>query len=314
MKTLIKEREGKLYAREVFTESDPARLKAILDPIRWQILKSLAEKPKYPAQIAKELRIHEQKIYYHMKQLVSSGIVKVEGKEERGGALAKYFSLTGHAFVLELPGGEEVLTDVPMKIGNRKLKKFLYPIVNNGKLDASVVVGSPDPHGPHQVRARDNHYAVELALFMGQFASLPDKLSVKLDVDVNIEKRHDENLVVIGGILTNMMTFQINPYLPARFEGEHFPFRQIQSSRTGKTYKDDECGIIAKIVNPFDREKSIIFLAGTRYSGTQAAIIGLTRQTEKVLAKYDGEDNWACVVKGLDLDGDGKIDSVEVLE
>ncbi len=314
MKMVIKERDGKLYAREVFIENDPSRLKAILDPTRWKILKSLAERPKYPAQIAKELRLHEQKIYYHMKQLLSSGLVKVEGKEEKGGALAKYFSLTGNAFVLELPGGEEVLTDLPMKKEDKRLKKFLYPIVNNGKLEASIVVGSPDPHGPHQVRSRDSHYATELALFLGQYASLPESLVVKLDVDVNVEKRFNENMVIVGGILTNMMTHRINQSLPARFEGEHFPFRQIMSSKTGKVYKDDECGIIAKIVSPFDSEKSILFLAGTRFSGTQAAIVGLTRKTDKVLKNYDNEDNWACVVRGLDLDGDGKIDDVEVLE
>lgn len=314
MKAIIKEREGKFYVKEAFEESDPSRLKAILDPIRWQILKSLSERPKYPAQIAKELKMHEQKVYYHMKQLLSAGLVRIEGKEERGGALAKYFSPTGNAFVLELPGGEEVLTDFPLKKEDRRLKRFLYPIVNNGKLDASIVVGSPDPHGPYQVRARDNHYAIELALFLGQHASLPDKLAIKLDVDVNAQKKYSESMIVIGGILTNMVTSQINPYLPARFEGEHFPFRQIISSTTGNVYKDEECGIIAKIVNPFDTEKSIVVVAGARFAGTQAAIVGLTRQAKKVLANYGGEDNWARVVRGLDLDGDGKIDDVEVLE
>ena len=57
-----------------------------------------------------------------------------------------------------------------------------------------------------------------------------------------------------------------------------------------------------------------MILAGIRFNGTKSAVLALTRFPDKILEKYSGEENWSCVVKGIDFDGDGKIDSVEVLE
>ena len=34
-----------------------------------KIVKLLVKKPMYPIEIAKELKVHEQKIYYHIKNL-----------------------------------------------------------------------------------------------------------------------------------------------------------------------------------------------------------------------------------------------------
>lgn len=238
----------------------------------------------------------------------------MQNKVERGGALAKYYFPRESAFALELPFGEEALAELPFRKEPEKLKKFLYPFASGGKFSASIVVGSPDPHGTHQVRARDSHYGVDLALFFGQFAEMPEEFSTRLDIDIKAENRYRQNLILIGGVLTNVITSEINGYLPAKFDMETFPFRKIVSESTGKSYTEDNCGIIAKIVNPHDREKSILVFAGIRAGGTKAAVLGLTRHYEAILKKYSDEDNWACVVQGLDMDGDGKIDSVKVLE
>ena len=77
------------------------------------------------------------------------------------------------------------------------LKDFLYPFVFAGKINCKIVVGSPDPHGPYQVRGRDGHYGIDLALFLGQYGSIPDKFSTKLDVDVKAEKADKDNLILI---------------------------------------------------------------------------------------------------------------------
>jgi len=311
---LVSEKNDKYYIKSVKMISGAAGIKSLASATGRKILFALAEKPSYPAELAKKLKIHEQLIYYHIHKMEREKIVEVRSKSERGGALAKYYSPTESAFAIELPFGEESLAEIPFRKENPKLKQFLFPFINAGAFNATIVVGAPDPHGLHQVRARDGHYGVDLALLFGQYSSLPSEFVTKLDVDVRAENKYNQNLILVGGILTNVITAEVNKYLPVRFDTENFPFRKIISEKTGKSYIEDTCGIIAKITSPFDKEKSIIVIAGIRFAGTKAAVLGLTRHYETILEKYSGEDNWGCVVQGLDIDGDGKIDSVRVLE
>jgi hypothetical protein len=39
----------------------------------------------------------------------------------------------------------------------------------------------------------------------------------------------------------------------------------------------------------------------------------LTNYSEQVLKRYNGEDEWAMVVQGFDMNSDGKIDHVDVV-
>jgi len=73
-------------------------------------------------------------------------------------------------------------------------------------------------------------------------------------------------------------------------------------------------GLVAKIVNPWDNSKRIIVLAGNKAVGTKACVIALTNFWKKTLQKYKDEDTFAVVITGFDLDGDGKVDSIEVRE
>jgi len=314
MAQLIKRRANKLFVKEVELETNPKKLKGLLNPISWEILKLLAEKPSYPFKLAKDLKINEQIIYYHINKLEKNKLIKIIKRQPLGGSVAKYYSPISRVFALELPGGEEKLANFPIKKQNSKLKDFLIPFIQSGKFNAKIVIGSPNPHGKYQVRARDSHYAIDLALFLGQFVEFPKKFSTKLDIDVKAENYYSDNLILVGGILTNTLTEEINNYLPVKFQTEKFPFRGIISKKTGNKYTEDSQGIIAKIPNPKDNDKSIIVLAGNRFNGTKAAIIALTRFYEKVFADYENEDTWVRVIEGLDLDGDGKIDSIDILE
>ncbi len=311
---LVSEKNDKYFIKGVKMVSGAEGIKSLASVTGRKILFALAEKPSYPAELAKKLKIHEQLVYYHIRRMEREKIVEVKSKSERGGALAKYYSPTESAFAIELPFGEESLAEIPFRKENPKLKQFLFPFVNAGAFNATIVVGAPDPHGLHQVRARDGHYGIDLALLFGQYSSIPSEFVTKLDVDVRAENKYNQNLILVGGVLTNVITAEVNKYLPVRFDTENFPFRKIVSEKTGKSYIEDTCGIIAKITSPFDKEKSIIVIAGIRFAGTKAAVLGLTRHYETILEKYSGEDNWGCVVQGLDIDGDGKIDSIRVLE
>ncbi len=314
MAQIIKEIDGKFFAKDAVLVDKPEKLKGLLNNTRWKILTMIAQKPAYPAEIAKILGLHEQKVYYHIKQLEANKLIEVKTKKEYGGTIAKYYTVTTNAFALELPSGDMKLSDLPMKNEPEKLKSFLFPFISNSRMNAKIVVGSPDPHGPHQVRARDGHYAIDIALFLGQMAGMPKSFTTALDIDIKSENKYNDNLIVVGGPLTNVITSDINNYLPVKFKIDSFPFRGITSQKTGKTYNEDNIGLITKIVNPKDTDKSILLLAGNRFNGSKAAVLALTRFTDLVLENYNGEDNWACVVEGLDIDGDGKVDSIRVLE
>ena len=314
MSQLIKKQGNRYFVKEVEPEVNPRRLKGLLNPIRWKILTNLAEKPSYPSQLAKSLELNEQIVYYHIRELEKNKLIQVRRTQMMGGATAKYYTPTARVFALELPGGEEKLANFPVKKEPTKLKNFLDPFIRSGKFNSKIIVGSPDPHGKYQVRARDAHYSIDLALFLGEFIELPKNFSVKLDVDVKAEKDYNNNLILVGGILTNTITDEVNNYLPVKFQSEKFPFRGIISKKTGNSYMEDSQGIIAKIPNPFATNKHILILAGNRVNGTKAAIIGLTRFYDKILANYENEDTWVCVIDGLDLNGDGKIDSIKILE
>jgi hypothetical protein len=199
-----------------------------------------------------------------------------------------------------------------------RLKNFFNPLIRDCTFDGRIVVGSPDPHGPFKARSRDGHYASYLALRLGRFIDLPEDFVIKLDVDVKAEKEENTNLILVGGPGTNLITHDINEFLPSRFNvvsSEHgFLLGGIVSKKTGNVYIGDAIGLVAKIVNPKNRDKRIIVLAGNRSAGTKACILSLTKFWEETLKNFNDEENFATVIQGFDLDGDGKVDSIEVVE
>jgi len=270
-----------------------------------KIVKCISEEAKYPADIAKELKVHEQKVYYHIRNLEKAGVVKVAKKETKQGAVANYYALTEPAFVVKF---KEL--QATQKISQfRNESTYLEPFVKNGKLDALIVVGSPDPHGPDKARSRDGYYGIDLALFLGTFLNYVPIANVKLDTDVR-ENDLENNLILIGGPITNKTTERFNDKLPIKFENGN-----IKSTITNETYPQDECGIIVKIKNPLNKDKSILAIAGKRFSGTRAAIIAFLKHFKKIIAgNVHNNGIKANVVEGIDLDSDGIVDDVEFRE
>jgi hypothetical protein len=70
---------------------------------------------------------------------------------------------------------------------------------------------------------------------------------------------------------------------------------------------------VEKVRNPWDPAKTCIIAAGLTGAGTKAAIIGVCNFAEALLQKYRGGD-YAALLRGEDRDGDGKVDSVELLK
>jgi len=54
--------------------------------------------------------------------------------------------------------------------------------------------------------------------------------------------------------------------------------------------------------------------SGLHHSGTEAAVLGLTAFSDRTLRDYVPGREFYRIVQGVDRDGDGRMDSVEVLE
>lgn len=291
-----------------------AQLGAVGSPLAWRILQLLAEKPSYPKELGRRLKMHEQKIYYHVRRLEAAGLIKKVREEMRQGAMAKFYAATEPAFAFALKELEPAtkLFSIP-----QNYRDYLEPFIKSGRFDALIVIGNPEPHGPTTARAHDALYAIDLALFFGTFLNYVPASSIKLDTEVK-ESDLKRNLILIGGPGVNSVTAKVNPKLPIRFarvEYKHNYFTRFQSAISGKTYSEENYAIIVKIKNPWDKTKSILVVAGRRYFGTKAAVLAITHYFDKVCAgnSYNPKIQ-ARVVDGIDMDSDGEIDTVEFLE
>ena len=301
---VIDKQKNEIYslpAKEVKAEN----AQSVSSELAQKILGILAKEPMYPIDIAKALKVHEQKIYYHIRNLEKAGIIKIVKKETRQGATANFYALAEPAFVIKFKNFETT-----SKIGQiRNESEFLEPFIKDGQLDSLIIVGSPDPHGPDKARSRDGYYGMDLALFLGTFLNYVPKFNVKLDTEVR-EEDFSNNLVLIGGPVVNKVVEKVNQKLPIRFEEGN-----IKSTISNETYPQDECGIIVKAKSPFSKDKYVLVVAGKRFSGTRAAIIAFLKDFKKITAgNIHNPSIKAKVVEGVDLDSDGIIDDIEFRE
>jgi len=316
-KRLLSGKRRQFMAKDITIFEDPEILRSVLNKLSWKILQLLSEKEMYPMEVARKLNVHEQKVYYHIRKLTKAGVIKVVREEEKKGAVAKYYKASFPAMGVELPFGYQKINRFPVTNIDEKMKQFLSPLIKDGTFDGKIVVGSPDPHGPFKAKARDGHYAAYLTLFLGQLVDLPEDFPIKLDVDVKAEKEESNNLILVGGPGTNLITQEFNEFLPICFNmmpSEHgFLLGGLVSEKTQKVYTADNIGLIARIPNPCNRNKRVIVLAGNKAVGTKACVLALTKFWKKTLKNFSDEQ-FAVVIQGFDLDGDGKVDSIEVLE
>lgn len=311
-KNLVYSLDENTFIKEISILQKPSEIRILSNPIAWKIVNLLAGRPMYPAQIAKELKIYEQSAYYYIRKLLTiRAISQVETSFVRGGT-AKLYKTEFAAFGIEMNWGERKFETVNGKI-NRNVQTFFEDFIDDGLFNGTIVVGAPDPHGPYRSSARDGHYAAQLAFFLGSFCGLPQNFVVKLDVDAKSEKiSRTENIISIGGPGTNIITSEFNRYLSIRFDETNFWSGLIAPH--GRTHTLDNHGLIAKIRNPYSEKVNIVIIAGVRSAGTKSAIIALTNHGNEILKKFNQENNWALVVQGFDMDSDGKIDTIDIVD
>lgn len=286
---------------------NPKLLGILANKTALDLVKELSLKPLCAMDLARRLGLHEQKVYYNLRKLEKSGIIKLLKTEERTGGTAKIFTLAEPVISVKL--AEQTFLTTNAKVSIKHLD-FLKPFIVDGKLNAKIILGSPYPHGKYGATPRDLCYAVDLALYLGSLVS-DFKPGFILDTDVK-EKDLKSNLILVGGPKINMITDRINKQLPIQFKTDH-EF-EIVSSLTNKVYTYDYDSVIIRMKNPFDNEKEIIVLAGKRSAGTQSAVIAFTQHLDEIMKGSDKNKKTARVVTGTDKDSDGIIDSVKFLE
>jgi hypothetical protein len=285
--------------------SSPEVLKVISSPIGWKILNEF-KKPSCPMDIAKKLNLHEQKVYYYVTKLKKEKLIEEVGREQRHGTLAKFYMVTDGAYSLVVNKSQFKRTGV------FKPPYGFEPFVKNGKLNARIVVGSPDPHGPFRARASDSCCAIDFALFLGSLSGNINIPNYKLDVELR-DKDLKGNIISIGGPTVNMITRRLNERLPIYFNMEKDI--HVCSRLSGKVYTEDEIGIITITDNPFDKQGKVLVIAGKRFQGTRAAVLGFISSFEKIMEGNRFDRNVvAKVIRGYDMDSDGVVDRVEILE
>lgn len=293
----------KVYRTHVI---EPRRLNVFNSDLSLKILERLAGKPQCAMDIARGLKQHEQKIYYHLRRMQEVGIVKLDRTEPRIGALAKIYSVASPYLTVKLFEGEHLM-DLKTKV--RELE-FFKSFVSNGKLDATIVVGSPDMHGKYGVQASDGSVAIDLALMLGTFVTSVSP-NYKLDTELR-DKDLKGNLILVGGPKANIMIDKLNKKLPVYFDTDK-EF-DIISTMSKSVYSGEDTGIIVKMKNPYNKEKEILILSGKRFKGTKAAIVALLRRMKNVIEDNKAEGAVARIVRGMDRNADGIIDDVEFLE
>ncbi|MEM1943336.1 MAG: hypothetical protein QXO30_05300 [Candidatus Caldarchaeum sp.] len=295
-------------------ETDVAVIKASVKGLRFTDLvfevAGAFQKPNYPARVAERLGVSKQIVGQYVKRLVELGVLTEAGETDVRGGRARMYQATvsGVSMLFPRPRWRKQSKGDEMP---EKLSSFLEPFLIRRKLNGLVVVGSPHPHGPFRSVATDGHYGFQLGLFLGRYVDNLSGFKVRLDVDVKSEKLYENNLLLLGGPGTNLITAMVNSSLPVGFmEGNYWS--GIVSPR--QTYTSEFVGLVAKSPNPNNPRNTVIVLAGLRASGTKSAVLALTENWSRLLETYHGEQSWAAVVEGFDVDGDGKIDSVEILE
>ena len=309
-KILLDPKSESGLAKRVLVADRPDGFRPASGKLGQRILVLLSSGPKYPAEMARSLGAHHQTVYYHIGRLEKAGLISRVRREHIRGGEANLFTLASDGYAVEFPVKGEPFPTLKSSGRSKALGRFFREFVKDGELDGWVVVGSPIQHGSAGTQARDRHYAVQLGFALGQFVNLPTKFPVKLDVDLRAERLFPSNMIIVGGPRNNVLAEELNPRLPFRFS--QGGWGSIVDNE-GKSFGSELDCIVEKVRNPWDPSKTCVIAAGLTGAGTKAAIIGVCNFAEDLFKGYVGGD-FAALLRGADRDGDGKVDSVDVLK
>ncbi len=310
MARTIEESNGKSVAYDsVFVE--PSKLNVFNSDLSFKVIKEIAKQPVCAMDIARNIRQHEQKIYYHLRKFERAGIIKIVRTEKRHSMTAKMYGLVAPVVAAKLHEDGSVVEEGAYHHIDPNLQKFFAPFIENGMLNAKIIIGDTYSHGEYDSYSPEGAYTFDFAVVFGRMLKKLEYPHYKFDTEVTDEDLH-QNLILFGNPKTNTVINKLNGKLPLYFD----PQKEwgIFSKETKSVYSDPRTGIIIKCSNPFKEGKKILILGGVGRRGTQSAILACTKESDKIIQKL-GKDGDICIVlKGFDANSDKIIDSIKVLE
>ncbi len=268
-----------------------------LDETSRRILSSIVGQGKTISQISRETGLYEQLVNYYLNKKLKNFVLreKVNGKTiyQAFKAYVDVISSEPDFYIKSFSG----------------IEKGIAPFIIDRMLNSIIVVGSPDPHGPFSARSRDSHYVGFLMTTLSKlFDSYKHDNYIRLDTDVISERLFKENLIVLGGPVTNMITYRLNTSMKVRFlQGFNW---DIYSEFSKKRYSEETIGVISLFQNPWAESKKILLFAGKRAIGTKLSIKYFTENIDSL----DFSREFYLIISGIDEDGDGKPDRIVLLE
>jgi len=277
---------------------------AAISEERLRILAVLAKGPGYPSEIARELGMPVQTVYYHIRLLEKAGLLEFSDYAERNGAVAKRYICKSEsiALLINKEGWRRgsIATATPPGI--------LKPFIRDGHFDGMIVVGSPDPHGRYRARASELGM-LEFTMFLGRYSTFELPLYA-LDTQLRAEHRK-MNLILAGGPKVNTAVEEINSVLPVRFNMDN---SEITSTISGKSYNGN-IGIVELVQSPYASSSKMLVISGLNQHGTRAAVIAIVEESALLEpGNLHDPKKMAKVIEGFDEDGDGIVDAVEIKE
>ena len=133
-KLLLQDNGNTQEVKEISMINDSQKLKTVLGSLSWKILTMLSKKEMYPLEIAKQLGMHEQKIYYHIRKLAKAGVITVEREEKKKGATAKYYKTVSPAFGIEFPQGYKPIQNICAVSLDKQTSRLLQRIHQQRRL------------------------------------------------------------------------------------------------------------------------------------------------------------------------------------
>jgi DNA-binding transcriptional ArsR family regulator len=100
------------------------QVKAISNPIRYQMANLLAEQAMTGSQIARALNIPRQRAHNHLKTLQEAGIIKLEEEKINKGMLEKYYRAVAKSILMSSNFGEDIYASESPETKNAQNKHF----------------------------------------------------------------------------------------------------------------------------------------------------------------------------------------------
>src|SRR3989338_3284971 len=106
---MIQQRENKKLAYDSLIVSKPQMLAVLGSDLAVKILEEIAKLPCCAMDVARKLKVHEQKVYYHVRNLEKNGFIYPVSTEKRFGMTAKIYTIVSPVIATKIfEGGFEV--------------------------------------------------------------------------------------------------------------------------------------------------------------------------------------------------------------